>query len=41
MSSRQFLLLYYSPFIVCFFQTYGTHEPYCCPINNVLFNRGE
>ena len=24
---------------VCFFQTYGTHEPYCYPINNVLFNR--
>nr|DAF37955.1 MAG TPA: hypothetical protein [Caudoviricetes sp.]DAI46301.1 MAG TPA: hypothetical protein [Caudoviricetes sp.] len=22
-----------------FLQTYGTHEPYCCPINNVLFNR--
>lgn len=22
-----------------FLQTYGTHEPYCYPINNVLFNR--
>lgn len=22
-----------------FLQTYGTHEPCCCPINNVLFNR--
>ena len=32
-------LFYYSLFIVCFFQTYGTHEPYCYPINNVLFNR--
>lgn len=42
------VLFYYSLFIsqeieiswfCVFLQTYGTHEPYCYPIDNALFNR--